>query len=120
MAVRTPHIVNEVSAGIMFGTFAFMTSMAGDCLGLDFPALCRVFLNIGDVPVAAVAGIGSMDRFGECGHIDIFVAFQARGVVDTLQAVLPSPDLKLLLSEFEFLVEFEFLSGTDRKEGKEG
>jgi len=113
MAVRTPHIVDEMGAGVMFGAFYLMASMAGNRLGLDSPPPCRVFLNIGNIPVAAIAGIGAMDRFGESGYIDIFVALQALGVVDALQTVLPSPDLKLLLGQLQFLMEFQFLSGTD-------
>jgi hypothetical protein len=46
------------------------------------------------------------------------VAFQAFGVVNTFQAVLPSPDLKLLLSQLELLTEFQLLSGTVKSEGR--
>jgi hypothetical protein len=115
-AVRAPHIVNEMGAGVMFRTFNLMTSVAGDRLGLDFSTLCRVFLDIGDVPVAAITGICSMDRFGELGLIDIFMALQARGVVDTFQTVFPPSDLKLLLGQFKFLTESQFLGGTNGKE----
>jgi hypothetical protein len=117
MTVRTSHIVYEMGAGVMFGTFNLVTSVAGDRLDMDSTALCRVFLNIGNIPMAAIAGIGSMDRFGELGLIDIFVALQARGVVDTLQTVFPSSDLKLLLGQFKFLTESQFLGGTNCNEG---
>jgi hypothetical protein len=119
MAVRTPHIVDKMGTGVMFGSCDLMASMAGDPFGLDSPPLCRMFFDIGDIPVAAIAGIGSMDRLGESGYIDIFMTFQALGVVDTLQTVLPSPDLELLLGQLQFLMEFQFLSGTDyRKDGE--
>jgi len=113
MAVLTHHVVDEMGTGVMFGSFDLMASMAGNRLGLDSPPPCRVFLNIGNIPVAAIAGIGAMDRFGESGYIDILMALQALGVVDTLQTVFPSPDLKLLLCQLHRLMEFQFLSGTD-------
>jgi hypothetical protein len=119
MTVRTPHIVDEMGAGVVFGAFDLMTAMAGDWLGLNFPTLSRVFLDIGDIPMAAITGVGSMDRFGEFGHVDIFVTLQARGIIDTLQTVLSPPDLKLLLGQLKFLTEFQFLSGRDREKGKE-
>ena len=120
MAVRTPHIVDKMGTGVMFGPCDLVAPVAGDPFGLDSPSLCRMFFDIGDIPVAAIAGIGSMDRLGESGYIDIFMTFQALGVVDTLQAVLPSPDLELLLGQLQFLMEFQFLSGTDsRDEQKE-
>ncbi|NIS60454.1 MAG: hypothetical protein GTO13_07100 [Proteobacteria bacterium] len=77
MAVRAPHIIDEVGAGIVFGPLDLVASVAGDWLGLDFPALCRVFLDISDIPVAAITGIGTVDRLGEFGLIDSFMALQA-------------------------------------------
>jgi hypothetical protein len=120
MAVGTSHIVDEMGAGVMFGTFDLMTSVAGDRLDMDSAPLSRVDLDIGDIPVAAITGIGSMKRFGEFGHIDIFMALQTFGVVDTLQTVFPSADLILLLGELQLLMEFQFLSGADHEEGKKG
>jgi hypothetical protein len=58
-----------------------------------------MFVDIGNIPVATIAGIGSVDRLGEFAYIDIFMALQACGIVDTLQAVFPPPDLKLLLGQ---------------------
>jgi len=120
MAVRTPHIVDEMGTGVVFGSFHLMTSVAGNRFGLDSGALRRVFIDIRDVPVAAIAGIGAVDRFGEFGLIDIFMTLQAFGIVDTLQTVLPSPDLELLLGELKFLTEPQLLCRTNRNEDKEG
>jgi hypothetical protein len=114
MAVLAPYIVDEMGAGIVFGSFDLMAPMAGDLLGLDSTPSCGVLLDIGDIPVTAVAGIGPVDRFGEFGYVDVPMALQAGRVVDTLQAVLSSPDLELLLGHLDFLVEFQFLCGTDR------
>jgi hypothetical protein len=95
----------------MFGPRNLVTSVAGDRLGLDFPTLGRVFLDIGDIPMAAITGVCSMDRFGEFDHIDILMTLKACGIVDTFQTVLPPPDVKLLLGQLKFLTEFQFLSG---------
>jgi len=47
------------------------------------------------------------------------MAFQALRVVDTLQTVLPSPDLELLLCQLKLLSELQFLCGTDPSEVRE-
>jgi len=103
VAVGTPHVIDEMRASIVFGSFHLVASVAGDRFGLDSGALRRVFIDIRDVPVAAIAGIGAVDRSGELPFVDIFMAFQALRVVDTLQTVLPSPDLELLLCQLKLL-----------------
>ena len=100
VAVLALNIIDEVGTRIMFCALLLMTSVAGNRFGLDSGALRRVFIDIRDVPVAAITGIGAVDRFGKLGLLDIFMALQAFGIVDTLQTVLPSPDLELLLGQF--------------------
>ena len=53
-------------------------------------------LDVRDIPVTTVAGIGSMNRLGEFSLTDLAMATEAFGVVDALEAVFPSPDDKLL------------------------
>ena len=120
MAVLTPHIVDEMGAGVMLRSFYLMASVAGDGLGLDSRTFCGVFLDIRDIPVAAVTGIGAVDRFGELGLIDIFVALEALGVVDAFQTILPAADLELLLGELNFLTHFQLLSERDGEEEENG
>jgi hypothetical protein len=97
MAVFTLNIVDEMGAGIMLGAFFLMTTMAGDRLGMNSsPFGFQVVLNVRDIPMTTVAGVGSMDRLGKFPLIDFSVATQAFGVVDTLITVFATLDDKLL------------------------
>jgi hypothetical protein len=62
-------------------------------------------LDIRDIPVATIAGIGSMNRLGKFPLTDLGMATEAFGVVDTLITILPTLDDKLLrfLSRFRGL-----------------
>jgi len=98
VAILALNIVDKVGARIMFGPFFFMTAVARDGLGVDPCSLCLdMELDICDVPVTTIARIGSVDRLGELLLIDLFVAAQTFGAVETLVAIFPSLDKSLLL-----------------------
>jgi hypothetical protein len=97
MAVITLNFIKEMGAGIMLGAFFLMTPMAGDRLGMNSsPFGFQVVLNVRDIPMTTVAGVGSMDRLGKFPLTDFSVATQAFGVVDALITVFATLDDKLL------------------------
>jgi hypothetical protein len=62
MAVLTLHIIDEVGACIMFCPFFFMASMTGNRFSVNpRPCCLGVGLDVSDVPVAAIARVGSMN-----------------------------------------------------------
>jgi hypothetical protein len=67
--------------------------MTGDGLGMNFSPFClHVLLDIGDIPVAAVAGVGSMDGLGKLPFTDFLVAAQTFGIVNAFITVFPTFD----------------------------
>jgi hypothetical protein len=59
-------------------------------------------LDIRDIPVATVAGIGSMNGLSKLPFADFFMATQTFRVVNTLIAILSAPDENF----FPFLYRF--------------
>jgi hypothetical protein len=85
MAVFTLNIIDKVGTRIMFCPFLFMAPMAGDRFRMNPCPLClSVGLDISNVQVATVAGIGSMNGLCKFPLPDLLVATQTFRVVDTL------------------------------------
>jgi hypothetical protein len=106
MTVFTLNVINEVGACIMLCPFLFVASMASDRLRMNSsPFGFHMSFDVGDIPVATIAGIGSMNRLGKFPLTDLGMATEAFGVVDTLITILPTLDDKLLhfLSRFRRL-----------------
>jgi hypothetical protein len=51
---------------------------------------------IRDIPVTTVAGVGAMDRLGEFPFVDLGMASEAFGIVNTLIAIFATLDDKLV------------------------
>ena len=96
----------------MFCRFFLVATMAGDRLGMDFgPFLLDMLFDIGDIPVATVAGVCSMNRLGKLSLVDLIsVTTQAFRVIDTLITVFTAFDDKLL-ALFLRLRRFHAFSG---------
>jgi hypothetical protein len=93
MAVLTLYVIDEMSARIMFCPFLLMTSMTGDGLGMNFSPLClHVRFDICDIPVATVAGVGSMNGLGKLPFTDFLVAAKTLGIVNAFITVFPTFD----------------------------
>jgi len=85
MAVLTLNIIDEVGTCIMFCPFLFMAPMTGNRFGMNPRPFClSVGLDISNVQVATVAGIGSMNGLCKFPLADLLVATQTFRVVDTL------------------------------------
>jgi hypothetical protein len=52
--------------------------------------------DVRNIPVATVAGIGSVDRLGEFPFADFLMATETFRIIDTLIAIFPALDDKLL------------------------
>jgi len=97
MAVFALNVIDEMGACVMLRPFLLMTSMTGDGFSMDSPPFrLPMDLDICDVIVATVTGVGSMNGLGELPLADFSVATQTFGVVDTLVAIFPTLDSKLL------------------------
>lgn len=97
VAVFTLNVVEEMGACIMLRPFLLMTSMAGDWLGMNSCPFCfGMDVDIRDVIVATVAGIGTVNRLGELPFAYFFVTTQTFGVVNTFIAVFSTLDDKFL------------------------
>jgi hypothetical protein len=96
MAVLALNVIKEMGACIMFRRFFFMTSMAGDWLGMNPRPSCRMGLDICDVIMTTVARIGAMNRLGKLPFAYVLVTSQTFGVVNTFIAVFSPPDDKFL------------------------
>ena len=97
MAVFTLNVIKEMGACIMFRPLLLMTAMAGHRLGMNSSPFCfQVVIDVRDIPMTTIAGVGPMDRLGKFPLIDFGVATQAFGIVDTLITVFATLDDKLL------------------------
>src|SRR4030042_5575883 len=98
MAVFALNIVDEVGAPVMFCPRLLMAAMAGHWFHMNLRPLClRMGFHIRNVPVAAIAGVGSMNRLGEFSLIDLIaVATEAFRIIDAFITVFPAPDDELL------------------------
>jgi hypothetical protein len=77
MTVFTLNIINKMSTRIMFCPFLLMTSMTSDGFGMNSPPLClHMGFDICDIPVATVAGVGSMNGLGKLPFTDFLMATQ--------------------------------------------
>jgi hypothetical protein len=75
MAVFALYVIDEMRTCVMLRPFLLMTSMTGDRFGMNLPPLClHVGFDICNIPVATIAGVGSMNGLGELPFADFFVA----------------------------------------------
>jgi len=96
MTVFTLNVIDKMSACIMFCPFLLMTAMAGNRLSMNLTSFCfPMGFHIRDIPVATIAGIGSVDRLGELPFVDLGMATEAFGIIDTLVAKFATLDGKL-------------------------
>ena len=98
VAISTLNVIDEMGAGIMFCRFLLVAPMARDRLGVNRgPFLLDMLFDIGDIPVATVAGVCSMNRLGKLSLVYLIaVTAQAIRVIDTLITVFTAFDDKLL------------------------
>jgi hypothetical protein len=97
MAVFALDIIDEMSACIMFCPFLLMASMAGDRLRMNSPPFgFHMSIDVRDIPVATIAGIGSVNGLGEFSLTDFGMATETFGIVDALIAIFAAPDDKPL------------------------
>ncbi len=69
-----------------------------------------MFLKIGNVPVTAITGIGTVNRLGESPLVNCFMAFETRRIVDALETKLPATDFQPFLDCLELLFEAKDLA----------
>jgi hypothetical protein len=134
MAVFTLNVIDEMGARIMFRPLLLMASMTGDGFSMNSCAFCFLMgLDVCDIPVTTIAGIGSMNGLGKLPLCNLIpMATQTFGVIDTLRAIFATPDDKLLslLSCFRrfghhcglgtLFFKSRFRSPKRSKNGKEG
>jgi hypothetical protein len=97
VTVFTLDVVYEMGACIMLCSFLLVATMAGNRLRMDSPPLgFHMSVDVGDVPMATIARIGSMHGLGELPLTDFGVATEAFGVIDTLKTILSALNDKLL------------------------
>jgi len=81
------NVIDEMGTGIMFCPFLLVASMAGDRFCVDPCTFgLKMTLDIDNIPMATIAREGSVNRLSEFPLIDLAVASQTLGVVDTLVA----------------------------------
>ncbi len=110
VAVLTLDIIDKVRAGVVLYALDFVTTMARHRIGLNPAPRRSMFLKIGDVPVTAVTGIGTVNRLDESPLINCFMAFETRRIVDALKAELPATDFQPFLECFELLFKAKDLA----------
>ena len=110
MAIFALNFIDEMGAGIMFCRFLLMATMAGDRLGMDSCLFfLDMFFDIGDIPVATITGICSMNRLGKLSLIDLAsVTAQTFRIIDTLVTVFTAFDDKLLALFLRFRRVYAF------------
>jgi hypothetical protein len=97
MAVLTLDVVYEMGARIMFRPFLLMTAVTCNGLRMNPPSFgFPVGFHIRDIPMATVAGVGSVNGLSEFSFADFGMATEAFGVIDTLKTIFASLDDKLL------------------------
>ena len=97
VAVLALDVVDKMGARIMLHTFFLMAPVAGDRLRMNFCSLCLdMGFNVCNVPVAAIAGIGSVNRLCELSFRDLIMAAKTFFTVDTLRAILSALDGEFL------------------------
>jgi hypothetical protein len=97
MTVFTLDVVYKMGARIVLRSFLLVTSMASDWLCINSrPSRFHMGFDVGDIPMATIARIGSMHGLGELPLTDFGVATEAFGVIDTLKTIFASLDDKLL------------------------
>ena len=113
VAVFALNVIDEMGACIMLCPFLLMTSMAGDRFGMNSCPLCfGMGFDIRDIIVATVTGVGSMNGLGKLPLADFSVATQTFRIVNTLIAIFPTLDNKLLRL-FRRFRRFGHLCGLD-------
>jgi hypothetical protein len=97
MTVFALDVVYKMSTRIMFCPFFLMASMAGDRFRMDStPFGLPMSFDVGDIPMATVAGIGSVNGLGKLPLTDFGMATEAFGIIDTLKTIFSALNDKLL------------------------
>jgi hypothetical protein len=97
MAVFALDVIDEMGARIMLCAFLFMTAMTGDGFSMNSSPLCfHMGIDIRDIPVATVAGVGSVHRLGKLPLADFSMTTHAFGVVNAFVTVFSTFDDNLL------------------------
>jgi hypothetical protein len=97
VTVFTLYVVDKMGTCIMLCPFLLVATMAGDRLRMDSPPLgFHMSVDVGDVPMATIARIGSVHGLGELPLTDFGVATEAFRVIDTLKTIFTTLDNKLL------------------------
>src|SRR4030042_2380230 len=97
MAVFALNVIDKMSACIMLCTFLLMSSMAGDRLRMNSPPFgFHMSIDVRDIPVATIAGVGAMDRLSEFPFVDFGMATEAFRIINTLITIFATLDNKLL------------------------
>jgi hypothetical protein len=97
VAVFALDVVYKMGARIMLRPLPFMAAVTSHRLRVDSTSSgFHVGVHIRDIPVAAIAGVGAMDRLSEFPFVDFGMATEAFGVIDTLVTIFATLDDKLL------------------------
>jgi len=113
MAVLALNVIDEMGACIMLRPLLLMTSMARDRFRVNScPLRFGMDFDICDIIVAAVTGVGPMNGLGKLPLADFSVAAQAFRIVNTLIAIFPTLNNKLLRL-FSWFRGFGHLWGLD-------
>jgi len=104
VAVLALDVVQEMGARVMLCPLPLMASMTGNRFGLNLGSFClEMFFNIHDIPVAAIAGKGSMDGLGKLSLADLLaVTAKAFRIVNAFIAVFSTFNGDLLSPFFGF------------------
>jgi len=85
MAVFALNLIDKMGTRIMFCPFLLVTAMTGNRLSMNLPPFrFPMGFHIRDIPVATVAGIGSVNGLGKLPLTDFGMATEAFGIIDTL------------------------------------
>ncbi len=76
MTILALDVIDKMGTGIMFGTLDLMTAVTGHRLCLNSGSLDGMLFDIRDIPVAAIARIGTMNRPRKLTFIHVLMAFE--------------------------------------------
>ncbi len=119
VTVLAPDIINKVDTGIVFDALDLVTAMTCHGFDLNTSPSGGMFIDIGNIPVAAVTGIGTVDGLNEFHLINFLVTFKTRGIVDAFETELPVADLQPLLYGLELLFEAKGLAKAWRNQKRQ-
>jgi high-affinity nickel permease len=97
MAVFALNVIDKMGACVMLRPFLLVTSVAHNRFRMNpCPFGFGMGFDIRDIVVATVAGVSAMNGLGKFRLADLRVATQTFGIVNTLVAIFPTFDTKLL------------------------